>query len=258
MFLCEQSSAWKKRGPGVLDGVQRYGLIGCTGRSARKPTGWPAVPTGRAGAADRGRPFRPGEKGRAARRDARLTLWPPAGGTASREIASDLAFSETRSSRHLSDDSSCGVRGGSGAGRQGHLSCGFPCFARAGPVASLWIGEHGLSEAALGGPGSPSSVTSPVRSQPDSSHGPQSPVGDGGWTCRERHSGDLQTFTAVRDGFGYTDRIRLRDIADVIGPFASPADTKAEAERAMRCRRLAALPVVDGQGNAPGVLALTR
>ncbi|WP_030869243.1 CBS domain-containing protein [Streptomyces sp. NRRL S-37] len=25
--------------------------------------------------------------------------------------------------------------------------------------------------------------------------------------------------TAARDGFGYTDRIRLRDVADVIGPF---------------------------------------
>lgn len=64
--------------------------------------------------------------------------------------------------------------------------------------------------------------------------------------------------TAVRDGFGYTDRIRLRDIADVIGRFASPPDTRAEAERAMRCRRLAAPPVVDGHGNAPGVLALSR
>lgn len=122
LSLCEQPSAWKKRGPGVLDGVQRYGFIGCTGRSARKPTGLPAVPTGRAGAADRGRLFRPGEKGRAARRDARLTLWPPAGGTASGEMASDLAFSETRSSRHLSDDASRGVRGDSGAGGQGRLT----------------------------------------------------------------------------------------------------------------------------------------
>ncbi|GGW09243.1 hypothetical protein GCM10018980_22820 [Streptomyces capoamus] len=64
--------------------------------------------------------------------------------------------------------------------------------------------------------------------------------------------------TAVRDGSGYTDRIRLRDIADVIGPYASPLATRAEAERAMRCRRLGASPVVDGHGNALGVLALSR
>ncbi|CAM5565039.1 MULTISPECIES: CBS domain-containing protein [Streptomyces] len=64
--------------------------------------------------------------------------------------------------------------------------------------------------------------------------------------------------TAVRDGSGYTDRIRLRDVADVIGPFASPLATRAEAERAMRCRRLGAPPVVDGHGNALGVVALSR
>lgn len=64
--------------------------------------------------------------------------------------------------------------------------------------------------------------------------------------------------TAVRDSSGYTDRVRLRDIADVIGPFASPLATRAEAERAMRCRRLGALPVVDEHGSALGVLALSR
>lgn len=64
--------------------------------------------------------------------------------------------------------------------------------------------------------------------------------------------------TAVRDSSGYTDRIRLRGIADVIGPFASPLTTRAEAERAMRRRRLGALPVVDEHGNALGVLALSR
>nr|WP_175436685.1 CBS domain-containing protein [Streptomyces hawaiiensis] len=64
--------------------------------------------------------------------------------------------------------------------------------------------------------------------------------------------------TAVRDNSRYTDRIRLRDIADVIGPFVSPLATRAEAERAMRRRRLGALPVVDDHGNALGVLALTR
>ncbi|MET9763748.1 CBS domain-containing protein [Streptomyces sp. NPDC006372] len=63
---------------------------------------------------------------------------------------------------------------------------------------------------------------------------------------------------AVRDGSGYTDRIRLRDIADLIGPFASPLTTRAEAERAMHCRRLGEPPVVDEHGNALGVLALSR
>ncbi|MFI8210971.1 CBS domain-containing protein [Streptomyces werraensis] len=63
--------------------------------------------------------------------------------------------------------------------------------------------------------------------------------------------------TAVRDGSGYTDRIRLRDVTDVIGSFAAPP-TRAEAERAMRRRRLGAPPVADGHGNARGVLALSR
>ncbi|GAB2767272.1 CBS domain-containing protein [Streptomyces bullii] len=40
--------------------------------------------------------------------------------------------------------------------------------------------------------------------------------------------------TTVSDGSGYTDRIRLREIADVIVPFASPLTPRAEAERAMR------------------------
>ncbi|MFE5397291.1 CBS domain-containing protein [Streptomyces sp. NPDC056568] len=33
--------------------------------------------------------------------------------------------------------------------------------------------------------------------------------------------------TAVRDGCGYTDRIRLRDVADLIGPPAPPAAAAA-------------------------------
>ncbi|MEU0226846.1 CBS domain-containing protein [Streptomyces sp. NPDC006284] len=33
--------------------------------------------------------------------------------------------------------------------------------------------------------------------------------------------------TAVRDSSGYTDRIRLRDVADLIGPFAPQAATAA-------------------------------
>ncbi|MEV5801694.1 CBS domain-containing protein [Streptomyces collinus] len=64
--------------------------------------------------------------------------------------------------------------------------------------------------------------------------------------------------TAVRDGSGYTDRIRLRDVADVIGPLASPLTTTAEADRAVRCGRPGALPVVGRHGSALGVLALSR
>ncbi|MFJ8188359.1 CBS domain-containing protein [Streptomyces sp. NPDC096094] len=63
---------------------------------------------------------------------------------------------------------------------------------------------------------------------------------------------------AVRNGSAYTDRVRLRDIADGDGSFASPLTTVAEAEHAMRHRRLGALPVVDEYGNALGVLALSR
>jgi CBS domain-containing protein len=68
----------------------------------------------------------------------------------------------------------------------------------------------------------------------------------------------LARLTAVRDSSGYTDRLCLRDIADVIGPFASPLTTRAEAERGMRSRSLRALPVVDEHGNALGILALSH
>ncbi|MEU0040879.1 CBS domain-containing protein [Streptomyces sp. NPDC006333] len=64
--------------------------------------------------------------------------------------------------------------------------------------------------------------------------------------------------TAVRDGSAYTDRVRLRDILGDPGAMASSVTTMAEAEHAMRSRRLGALPVVDGQGSALGVLALSR
>ncbi|MEU9146675.1 CBS domain-containing protein [Streptomyces sp. NPDC048349] len=63
---------------------------------------------------------------------------------------------------------------------------------------------------------------------------------------------------AVRDGDAYTDRVRLRDVLGDGGPFTSPLTTMAEAEHAMRYRRLDALPVVDEQGSALGVLALAR
>ncbi|MFD3808744.1 CBS domain-containing protein [Streptomyces sp. NPDC058611] len=64
--------------------------------------------------------------------------------------------------------------------------------------------------------------------------------------------------TALRDVAASTDRIRLRDIAGAPGPFTSPRTTMAEAEHAMRYRRLRALPVVDEHGSALGVLALSR
>ncbi|MFH8555783.1 MULTISPECIES: CBS domain-containing protein [Streptomyces] len=63
---------------------------------------------------------------------------------------------------------------------------------------------------------------------------------------------------AVRDSPAYTDRVQLRDILDNRGPFTSPATTITEAQHAMRGRRPGALPVVDEQGSAPGVLALAH
>jgi CBS-domain-containing membrane protein len=64
--------------------------------------------------------------------------------------------------------------------------------------------------------------------------------------------------TTVRDGSAYTDRVQLRDILGDRGPFASPVTTMADAEHAMRYRWLDALPVVDEQGSALGVLSLAR
>ncbi|MEV8530831.1 CBS domain-containing protein [Streptomyces sp. NPDC051211] len=66
--------------------------------------------------------------------------------------------------------------------------------------------------------------------------------------------------TAVRDGAAYTDHVRLRDVLGDRQPFTSPLTTMAEPEpeHAMRYRRLDALPVVDEQGSALGVLALAR
>ncbi|MFD7056267.1 CBS domain-containing protein [Streptomyces mirabilis] len=63
---------------------------------------------------------------------------------------------------------------------------------------------------------------------------------------------------AVRDSSAYTDRVHLRDILDNCGPFTSPVTTMVEAKHAMRGRRLGALPGVDGQGSALGVLALAH
>ncbi|WP_412180921.1 CBS domain-containing protein [Streptomyces goshikiensis] len=64
--------------------------------------------------------------------------------------------------------------------------------------------------------------------------------------------------TTVRDSAAYTDRTRLRDVLGDRGPFASPMTTMAEADHAIRHRRLTALSVVDEQGSAMGVLALSR
>jgi CBS domain-containing protein len=63
---------------------------------------------------------------------------------------------------------------------------------------------------------------------------------------------------AVREGSGYSDRVRLRDIAEGDGPVASPLSSVAEAEQAMRHWRLGSLPVVDEHGNALGILAHFR
>ncbi|MEU9142281.1 CBS domain-containing protein [Streptomyces sp. NPDC048404] len=64
--------------------------------------------------------------------------------------------------------------------------------------------------------------------------------------------------TAVPDSTAYTDRVRLSDILGDHRSFISPVTTTAEAEHAMRIRRLGALPVVDQRGSALGVLALSR
>ncbi|MEK9519607.1 CBS domain-containing protein [Streptomyces sp. NPDC087908] len=64
--------------------------------------------------------------------------------------------------------------------------------------------------------------------------------------------------TAVRDSAAYTDEIRLRAVPGGRGLFTSPLTTTAEAEHAMRHRRLDVLPVIDEQGGALGVLALAR
>ncbi|MET9892873.1 CBS domain-containing protein [Streptomyces sp. NPDC006465] len=64
--------------------------------------------------------------------------------------------------------------------------------------------------------------------------------------------------TTVRDSSAYTDRVRLREILGDHGSFTTSVATMAEAEYAMRHLRLGALPVVDGQGSALGVLALSR
>lgn len=65
-------------------------------------------------------------------------------------------------------------------------------------------------------------------------------------------------FAAVRDGFAYSDRVRLRDVLGDRGPFTSPGTTTAEAGHIMRYSAVDALPVVDEHGRALGVFALAR
>ncbi|MEV6803049.1 CBS domain-containing protein [Streptomyces sp. NPDC051132] len=60
-----------------------------------------------------------------------------------------------------------------------------------------------------------------------------------------------------RGGSWYADRTRLRDLPLDRGPFTASAAVLGEAEAAMRLRTLDASPVVDEQGYALGVLALT-
>ncbi|MFE6684894.1 CBS domain-containing protein [Streptomyces sp. NPDC057743] len=67
----------------------------------------------------------------------------------------------------------------------------------------------------------------------------------------------LARLTAVRDGSGYTDRIRLRDISGGSEPFPSPP-TKAEAAHPQGCDRPGTLPVGDGRPSALDVLGLAR
>jgi CBS domain-containing protein len=61
---------------------------------------------------------------------------------------------------------------------------------------------------------------------------------------------------ALRDSSAYTDRVQLRDILGDHRPVTSPVTAMSDAEHAMRCDRLDALPTVDEHGSAPGVLAL--
>ncbi|MGW6707830.1 CBS domain-containing protein [Streptomyces sp. NPDC054956] len=68
----------------------------------------------------------------------------------------------------------------------------------------------------------------------------------------------LAQLTAVRESAAYTDRLRVRDVLAERGPFTSPMTPITEADHAMHYRRLTALPVVDEQGGALGVLALAR
>ncbi|WP_055585320.1 CBS domain-containing protein [Streptacidiphilus griseoplanus] len=65
--------------------------------------------------------------------------------------------------------------------------------------------------------------------------------------------------TAVRDGSGYTDRIRLRDIADGDGPSTLTPSSTAGAAPATFHRPPGTLPTADEHDSALcGVLVLSR
>ncbi|WP_439945790.1 CBS domain-containing protein [Streptomyces sp. BBFR109] len=66
----------------------------------------------------------------------------------------------------------------------------------------------------------------------------------------------LGRLTAVRDGSGYTDRIRLRDIPGGPGSASSP-EAMPGAEHVMRHRLPGVQPLAAESGSAPGVLALS-
>ncbi|MFG3118996.1 CBS domain-containing protein [Streptomyces sp. NPDC048197] len=63
---------------------------------------------------------------------------------------------------------------------------------------------------------------------------------------------------AHHHGSWYTEETRLRDLSYDRGPFTSPAMSVREAERAMRRRALRASPVINEDGYALGIVALSR
>ncbi|MER5257444.1 MULTISPECIES: hypothetical protein [unclassified Streptomyces] len=64
--------------------------------------------------------------------------------------------------------------------------------------------------------------------------------------------------TAVHEDSAYTDRVLLRDIIGDHWPSISPVTAASGAEHVSCSRPLGALPVVEGQGSALGVLACSR
>jgi hypothetical protein len=64
--------------------------------------------------------------------------------------------------------------------------------------------------------------------------------------------------TAVRNGSGYTDRIRLGDSSSGGEPLVSPLTPRAEAGDVMPFGRLGPVAVAGEHGSVPGALALSR
>ncbi|MFF5359924.1 CBS domain-containing protein [Streptomyces scabiei] len=63
---------------------------------------------------------------------------------------------------------------------------------------------------------------------------------------------------AVRGSLASADRVRLRDVLGDHGPLASLMTPGAEAGHAMRSLRFGAVPVTDGRGGTPGLVAHSR